>query len=78
MINSEHPRRLHLDGMYFRVERDGEWRNINLTDLTDEEIHATLANADKAFIINTLTQLVETIRTIATTFGIQGTGDDDE
>ena len=28
----------NLDGIFFRVQRDGEWQNICFTDLTDAEI----------------------------------------
>lgn len=28
----------NLDGIFFRVQRDGEWQNICFTDLTEEEI----------------------------------------
>lgn len=26
-----------LDGIYFRIERDGKWQNICFSDLTEEE-----------------------------------------
>ena len=31
------PTKRDLDGVYFRVERDGQWTNRCWTDLTDEE-----------------------------------------
>ena len=31
-----------LDGVYFRVERDGKWQNICFTDLTEEEIETVV------------------------------------
>ena len=27
----------NLDGIYFRVERDGKWENVCFSDLTDDE-----------------------------------------
>lgn len=27
----------NLDGIYFRVERDGKWQNVCFSDLTEEE-----------------------------------------
>lgn len=34
---NEYPEIRELDGIYFRVERDGKWENICWTDLTWEE-----------------------------------------
>ena len=31
-----------LDGVYFRVGRDGKWQNICFTDLTEEEIETVV------------------------------------
>lgn len=31
-----------LDGVYFRVERDGKWQNVCFTDLTKEEIETVV------------------------------------
>lgn len=33
-----------MDGVYFRVERDGKWKNICFSDLTKEEREPLLAN----------------------------------
>ena len=32
-----YPTRRNLDGVYFRVQRDGKWLNICYSDMTDEE-----------------------------------------
>ena len=34
---NEYPVRRDLDGVYFRVERDGRFMSLCFTDLTDEE-----------------------------------------
>lgn len=31
-----------LDGVYFRVKRDGKWQNICFSDLTDEEMDSVM------------------------------------
>lgn len=43
----EYPKKRDLDGIYFRVCRDGKWQNICMTDLTKEDFdHVT---ADRCF-----------------------------
>ena len=37
----------NLDGIYFRVKRDGKWDNVCFTDLTDEEITELFDNPEK-------------------------------
>lgn len=37
----------NLDGIFFRVQRNGEWQNICFTDLTEEEIQR-LFHSDEA------------------------------
>lgn len=34
---NEYPVKRDLDGVYFRVERDGEWQSLCFTDMTEEE-----------------------------------------
>ena len=36
-----------LDGAYFRVERNGKWKNICFTDLTNEEIETVVGDRGK-------------------------------
>lgn len=36
----------NLDGIFFRVERDGKWENICFSDLTDEEMNEVLKDKD--------------------------------
>lgn len=33
----EYPIQRHLDGVYFRMERDGKWCNVCFSDLTEDE-----------------------------------------
>ena len=32
-------KRRDLDGIYFRIERDGKWQDICFSDLTEEEMY---------------------------------------
>lgn len=34
---TEYPKKRDIDGVYFRVERDGKWDSICFTDMTEEE-----------------------------------------
>ena len=47
MTAEKYPIERGLDGMYFRVERDGEWKDICLTDLIPEEREVVLNSFDK-------------------------------
>lgn len=31
-----------LDGMFFRVKRDGKWENVCISDMTDEEMETAV------------------------------------
>ena len=39
----------NLDGVYFRVERDGKWQNICFSDLTTSEREEVLAGKDEQY-----------------------------
>lgn len=41
-----YPEILELDGVYFRVFRDGEWTSLCFTDLTKEEQSSALDSMD--------------------------------
>lgn len=34
----------NLDGVYFRIQRDGLWQNICFSDLTEEEMDSVMEN----------------------------------
>lgn len=38
-----YPTKRDLDGVYFRVERDGKWEPICYTDMTEEERETVIA-----------------------------------
>lgn len=39
----------YLDGIYFRVKRDGKYENICFSDLTEEEMRNFLNEKDKGY-----------------------------
>lgn len=54
----------NLDGIYFRVERDGKFENICFSDMTEEEAENVLKNADLLFLKNMCKLLGKTIKRI--------------
>jgi hypothetical protein len=34
----------NLDGIYFRIKRDGKWGNVCFSDLTDDEMNHVMQN----------------------------------
>jgi hypothetical protein len=53
--------RRDLDGIYFRIKRDGEWQSICFSDLTKEEMEEILKDKDIDFLKRLAIQLGETI-----------------
>lgn len=54
----------NLDGVYFRVKRDGEWKNICFSDLTEEEMDQMLSNRPEGWLRDMCKILGKTIRSI--------------
>lgn len=62
----------NLDGLYFRVERNGKWRNICFSDLTPEERYENMKDKDKEWLKSTCDYLADRIREIGDHFDIIG------
>ena len=41
-----------LDGIYFRVERNGKWQSICMSDLTEEEFDKVMENKNRNFAVS--------------------------
>ena len=54
----------NLDGIYFRVQRDGKWGNVCFSDLTQEEMERVMENRDVDWLKSMCIQLGKTIRRI--------------
>ena len=54
----------NLDGIYFRVERDGKWENACFSDLTQDEMENVMKNRDIDWLKSMCIQLGKTIRRI--------------
>lgn len=59
-----------LDGIYFRVKRDGKWDNVCFSDLTDEEMDVVLEGRDTEWLKSVCKILGRTIKRIGDKFDI--------
>ena len=59
-----------LDGIYFRVKRDGKWDNVCFSDLTDEEMDVVLEGRDTEWLKSVCKILGRTIKCIGDKFDI--------
>ena len=60
----------NLDGVYFRVERDGEWQNICFSDLTNEERNKVTANRSDEWLQSLAYRLADCLQEIGNQFDI--------
>ncbi len=66
-----------LDGVYFRIKRDGKWQNICFSDLTDEEMDTVLNGQTEMWLKSLCKHLGTAIRRIGDEFEIR-CGDEEE
>ena len=59
---SDRPTRRDLDGVYFRVERDGRWLSLCFTDLTDEEREKVMEHRSLAWTREMVLIMARTLR----------------
>lgn len=52
----------NLDGVYFRVEREGQWVSLCFSDLTEEQMDAVLGNRSTEWLKSLCVILGKTIR----------------
>lgn len=70
MGHKSYPMKRDLDGIYFRVERDGKYCSVCLTDLTDEEYEKLTADREAGWYQSALDHLRDVIREIGDATGI--------
>ena len=68
----------NLDGVYFRVERDGKWVNRCFTDLTMEERYAVCKERDYEWFKSLAFHLADTLRWIGNQLDINMRYDDED
>lgn len=60
----------NLDGVYFRIKRDGKFENICFSDLTDSEMDEILKTRDAEWCRSMCKILAHTLKDIGEEFGI--------
>ena len=60
----------HLDGCYFRVKRNGHYKNICFSDLEREERIEVLNDKSKEFLISMCGLLADNLKEIGNEFDI--------
>lgn len=61
-----------LDGLYFRIKRDGRWGNVCFSDLTDEEMDEVLANRSDEWLKSVCKYLGKTLRRMGDELDVYG------
>lgn len=60
----------NLDGFYFRVEREGKWKSICFSDLTEEEMRKVTEGKSIEWLQQLAIGLGRTIKEIGDTFNM--------
>lgn len=60
----------NLDGVYFRVEREGKWQNICFSDLTAEERDEILEGRNEEWLKSLCCILADAMRRVGEDFDI--------
>lgn len=60
----------NLDGIYFRIKRNGKWDNVCFSDLTQDEREEVMKNKDVDWLKSMCIQLTRTIRKIGDEFDL--------
>lgn len=66
-----------LDGVFFRVNRNGRWQNVCFSDLTEDEIDEVLESKNREWLKSLCKILGKTIKCIGDKFDIC-CGEEDE
>lgn len=67
-----------LDGVFFRVNRNGKWQSVCFSDLTDAEMDEVLEVKNREWLKSLCKILGETIKCIGDKFDIRCGGDEEE
>ena len=76
--NPNQPEFRELDGVYFRIERNGKWQNICFSDLTEEEMTKVIENKDLQWIKSLCIVLGKRIREIGDSLGLSCVSEENE
>ena len=60
----------HLDGIYYRVQRNGKWESVCLSDMTKEERRPFLESLHKDGVIRCVDHLCDCLKDIGDAFDV--------
>lgn len=61
----------NLDGIYFRIERDGKCQNLCFSDLTEKEQKKVLKDKSPEFILQIALNMAKRLREIGDQLGLE-------
>lgn len=61
----------NLDGIYFRVERNGKWQNLCFSDLTEDEQRKVLKDKSSDFVLQIALNMAKRLRKIGDQLGLE-------
>ena len=61
----------NLDGIYFRVERDGKWQTLCFSDLTEDEQRKVLKDKSPDFVLQMALNMAVRLREVGDKFDLQ-------
>ena len=65
----------HLDGIYLRIQRDGKWQAICLSDMTKEELEINLDASRGEWLKGAVIHLAQTLQEIGEYLNIERKGE---
>lgn len=68
----------NLDGVYFRVERDGKWVSLCFSDLTEDEMHQVMAGKPIAWVQSLCVHLGQSLRVLGDMLDVTNPWGDEE
>lgn len=71
MGEKTYPARRDLDGVYFRVERDGRWESVCFTDLTEEERGRVMEGRPEGWAREMALIMARTLREVGDALGLE-------
>ena len=75
MSKDIYPKERELDGIFYRIKRNGKSYSICFSDLTEQEQNKILAEYDEESLRRMCKILANTLRTIGDQLGIMGSSD---
>lgn len=70
-----YPIKRDLDGVYFRIERDGRWHNLCFSDLTPDERGRVTDGRDAVWLLSLACVLADALHDMGDALGVVRGGD---